>query len=182
MLRPKFRGTLSFLGNAVDRSTGTITAQATISNPTRCCLASSSTCVSTSPISPTRCRCHRSRWVQASSVGSFTSSERTKGRQGRTTHRLGRCQLWQTLVTYKGVNEGDRIIVGNLQKIRRSGSELQCSRSRPRRVCSTWSGCQFRECASSQIVLKNSHGRSQRLDRLQDTLRHVHCCIGIPRA
>ena len=43
----------------------------------RCCLASSFMCMSTSPTSPTRCWCHRSRWVQASSAGSFTSSART---------------------------------------------------------------------------------------------------------
>ena len=58
----------------------------------RCCLASSFTCVSTSPTSPTRCWCHRSRWVQASSAGSFTSSART-ARPNNTSSR--RCQLRQ---------------------------------------------------------------------------------------
>jgi multidrug efflux system membrane fusion protein len=112
----KYSGTLSFLDNAVDRNTGTITARATISNPDHTLL----------PGEFVHVRVHISDQPGAllvpqvalgsSQLGRFLY---VVGKDSKAEQRIVSpgASLGNLIVVDKGVTAGDQIIVGNLQKI-----------------------------------------------------------------
>jgi membrane fusion protein, multidrug efflux system len=112
----RFRGTLSFLDNAVDRTTGTITARATIANPGRVLL----------PGQYVRVRLHVADLPDAllvpqtalgsSQLGRFVYVVGADNKAEQRFVSLGATD-GPLIVIGKGLREGDRVIVGNLQKI-----------------------------------------------------------------
>jgi membrane fusion protein, multidrug efflux system len=114
-IQPRYRGTLTFMDNAVERSTGTIVARATIDNPDHTLL----------PGQYVRVRLTIGEQVDAMLVpqAAIGSSQLGKyvyviGQGNRAEQRL--VSLGPTdgdLVAVKGVAAGDQIISGNLQKI-----------------------------------------------------------------
>ena len=113
--QPRYRGTLTFMDNAVERSTGTIVARATIDNPDHTLL----------PGQYVRVRLTIGEQVDAMLVpqAAIGSSQLGKyvyvvGQGNRAEQRL--VSLGPTdgdLVAVKGLAAGDQIISGNLQKI-----------------------------------------------------------------
>ena len=114
---PRFFGALTFLDNTVDRTTGTITARATITNPAQSLL----------PGQYARVRLHIGEQpgallvpqiaVGSSQVGRFVYVVGNDHRAEQRLVTLGRT-LGELVVVEKGVSEGESVIVGNLQKIR----------------------------------------------------------------
>jgi multidrug efflux system membrane fusion protein len=110
-----FPGTLTFIDNNVDRSTGTITARATVANPKFTLL----------PGQYVRIRVHlRSEpdalmvpqtAVGASQLGHYVYVVGADGTAQQKLVTLGSAD--GDLVSAKGVQETDRVITGNLQKI-----------------------------------------------------------------
>ena len=112
----RFSGALSFLDNAVDRSTGTIMARATISNPDHTLL----------PGEFVHVRVHIADQPDALLVpqvalgsGQLGRFVYVVGKDGKAEQRIVSpgATYGSLIVIDKGVNEGDRIVVGNLQKI-----------------------------------------------------------------
>jgi RND family efflux transporter MFP subunit len=112
----RFSGTLSFLDNVVDRSTATITARATISNPDHTLL----------PGEFVHARVHIADQPDALLVPQVALGSSQLGRFVYVVGKDGKAEQrfvsWgasygSLVVIDKGVKEGDRIIVGNLQKI-----------------------------------------------------------------
>jgi membrane fusion protein, multidrug efflux system len=113
---PRFSGTLMFLDNTVDRTTGSITARATVSNPMQSLL----------PGQYARVRLHvgdqpNALLVPQVAVGStqlgrfvYVIGNDHKAEQRIVT--LGRT-VGELVVVEKGLSEGESVIVGNLQKI-----------------------------------------------------------------
>jgi membrane fusion protein, multidrug efflux system len=114
-IQPRYRGMLTFIDNAVERSTGTIVARATIDNPDH----------TLRPGQYVRVRLTIGEQVDAMLVpqAAIGSSQLGKyvyvvGQGNRAEQRL--VSLGPTdgdLVAVKGVAAGDQIISGNLQKI-----------------------------------------------------------------
>jgi membrane fusion protein, multidrug efflux system len=114
-IQPRYRGTLTFMDNVVERSTGTIVARATIDNPDHTLL----------PGQYVRVRLTIGEQVDAMLVpqAAIGSSQLGKyvyvvGQGSRAEQRL--VSLGPTdgdLVAVKGLAAGDQIISGNLQKI-----------------------------------------------------------------
>jgi membrane fusion protein, multidrug efflux system len=112
----RFSGALSFLDSVVDRSTGTIIARATISNPDHTLL----------PGEFVHVRVHIADQPDALLVPQVALGS---GQLGRFVYIVGKdgnaeqrivspgATYGSLIVIDKGVNEGNRIIVGNLQKI-----------------------------------------------------------------
>jgi membrane fusion protein, multidrug efflux system len=115
-LMPRFSGTLTFLDNTVDRTTGTITARATIANPAQTLL----------PGQYARVRLHVGEQpgallvpqvaVGSSQVGRFVYIVGKDNKAEQRMVTLGRV-VGPLVVVGKGVSEGDPVIVGNLQKV-----------------------------------------------------------------
>jgi multidrug efflux system membrane fusion protein len=112
----RFSGVLSFLDNMVDRSTGTIMARATISNPDHTLL----------PGEFVHVHVHIADQPDALLVpqvalgsGQFGRFVYVVGKDGKAEQRIVSpgAAYGSLIVIDKGVNEGDMIIVGNLQKI-----------------------------------------------------------------
>lgn len=113
---PRFSGALTFLDNTVDRTTGTITARATIANPAQALL----------PGQYARVRLHIGEQpgallvpqiaVGSSQVGRFIYIVGKDQKAEQRMVRLGRT-LSELVVVEKGVSEGESVIVGNLQKV-----------------------------------------------------------------
>jgi multidrug efflux system membrane fusion protein len=112
----RFGGALSFLDNVVDRSTGTIMARATISNPDHTLL----------PGQFVHVRVHIADQPDALLVPQVALGSGQLGRfvyvvgnDGKAEQRIVSpgATYGSLIVIDKGVNEGDKIIVGNLQKI-----------------------------------------------------------------
>jgi multidrug efflux system membrane fusion protein len=113
---PRFSGALTFLDNTVDRTTGTITARATIANPA----------LSLLPGQYARVRLHIGEQPGALLVPQIAVGS---GQVGRFVYIVGKDQkaeqrmvtlgrtLGDLVVVEKGVSEGESVIVGNLQKI-----------------------------------------------------------------
>jgi len=113
---PQFRGTLTFLDNAVDRATGTIVARATIANPDRRLL----------PGQYVRVRLRLGEQpgallvpqvaIGSSQLGKFVY---VVGAGSKVEQRLVTTGATDgdLVVVAKGLAEGDSVIVGNLQKI-----------------------------------------------------------------
>lgn len=113
---PSYSGKVSFLDNIVDRSTGTITARASIDNPQRALL----------PGQYIRVRLHvgdlpdallvpQSALI-ASQLGKFVYVVGQGNHVEQRILTLGPTE-GALVVVQKGLNEGDTVIVGNLQKI-----------------------------------------------------------------
>jgi membrane fusion protein, multidrug efflux system len=114
--QPKFSGTLSFLDNAVDRSTGTITARATISNPGHTLLPGEFVHVRVHIADQPDALLVPQVALGSSQLGRFVY---VVGKDGKAEQHIvsAGASYGSLIVIDKGVNEGDRIIVGNLQKI-----------------------------------------------------------------
>jgi multidrug efflux system membrane fusion protein len=113
---PRLRGTLAFLDNNIDRATGTIAARVTVDNPDRALL----------PGQYVRVRLHVGELdsallvpqaaVGSSQIGKFVYVVSADDKADQRYVSLGPTD-GDLIVVTKGVNEGDRIIVGNLQKL-----------------------------------------------------------------
>ena len=114
--QPKFSGTLSFLDNAVDRSTGTITARATITNPDHTLLPGEFVHVRVHIADQPDALLVPQVALGSSQLGRFVY---VVGKDGKAEQRIVStgASYGSLIVIDKGVKEGDRIIVGNLQKI-----------------------------------------------------------------
>ena len=112
----RYSGTLSFLDNAVDRSTGTITARATISNPDHTLLPGEFVHVRVHVADKPGALLVPQVALGSSQLGRFVY---VIGKDGKAEqHIVAPGASYGSLVVIdKGVAEGDRIIVGNLQKI-----------------------------------------------------------------
>src|SRR4029077_10772822 len=114
--RPPLRGKLSFLDNSVDRATGTITARVIVDNPQRAVL----------PGQYVRARLHvgdidgarlgPKAAVGSSQIGKFVYVVGPDNKAEQRYVSLGPTEGDLVVVT-KGVNEDDRVIVGNLQRL-----------------------------------------------------------------
>jgi membrane fusion protein, multidrug efflux system len=112
----KFSGTLSFLDNAVDRSTGTITARATINNPDHTLLPGEFVHVRVHIADRPDALLVPQVALGSSQLGRFVY---VVGKDGKAEQRIVStgASYGSLIVIDKGVSVGDRIIVGNLQKI-----------------------------------------------------------------
>ena len=114
--QPKFSGTLSFLDNAVDRSTGTITARATITNPDHTLLPGEFVHVHVHIADQPDALLVPQIALGSSQLGRFVY---IVGKDDKAEQHIvsAGASYGSLIVIDKGVNEGDRIIVGNLQKL-----------------------------------------------------------------
>jgi multidrug efflux system membrane fusion protein len=112
----RYGGTLSFLDNVVDRSTGTITARATISNPDHTLLPGEFVHVHVHIADRPDALLVPQVALGSSQLGRFLY---IVGKDDKVEQRsVSPGATYDSLVVIdKGVKEGDRIIVGNLQKI-----------------------------------------------------------------
>jgi membrane fusion protein, multidrug efflux system len=112
----QFSGTLTFLDNVVDRSTGTITARATLSNPDHTLLPGEFVHVRVHIADRPDVLLVPQVALGSSQLGRFVY---VVGKDGKAEQRVVSpgASYGSLIVIDKGVNEGDRIIVGNLQKI-----------------------------------------------------------------
>jgi membrane fusion protein, multidrug efflux system len=112
----QFSGTLTFLDNVVDRSTGTITARATLSNPDHTLLPGEFVHVHVHIADRPDVLLVPQVALGSSQLGRFVY---VVGKDGKAEQRVVSpgASYGSLIVIDKGVNEGDRIIVGNLQKI-----------------------------------------------------------------
>ena len=114
--RERYSGTLSFLDNVVDRSTGTITARATIDNPDHTLLPGEFVHVRVHIADQPNALLVPQVALGSSQLGRFVY---VIGKDGKAEQRIvSPGALYGGLVVIdKGVKEGDRIIIGNLQKV-----------------------------------------------------------------
>ena len=112
----RFSGALTFLDNVVDRSTGTITARATISNPDHTLLPGQFIHVRVHIADRPDVLLVPQVALGSSQLGRFVY---VVGKDGKAEqHIVSPGASYDSLIVIdKGVQEGDRIIVGNLQKI-----------------------------------------------------------------
>ena len=114
--KPRYSGKLTFLDNAVDRTTGTITARATIDNPMKELL----------PGQFVKVRLHLTNQPDAllvpqvalnsSQLGQFVYVIGEKGTAEQRFIETG-ATLGDRIVINKGLKDGDKVITGNLQKL-----------------------------------------------------------------
>lgn len=113
---PRVSGKLTFLDNTVDRSTGTITARATLENADKALL----------PGQYVKVRLHLTDKPDALLVPQIALGSSQMGRfvyvigaQGTVEQRFIEtgALMGDQVVINKGLNEGDKVITGNLQKI-----------------------------------------------------------------
>lgn len=111
-----FNGTLTFLDNAVDRSTGTITARATIANPDRALLPGQYVHVRLRLTERPDALLVPQAALGSSQLGKFVyvvgEGDKVEQRFVTPGDTVG-----DLVVIDKGVREGEAVIVGNLQKI-----------------------------------------------------------------
>jgi multidrug efflux system membrane fusion protein len=112
----RFSDTLSFLDNAVDRGTGTITARATISNPNRTLLPGEFVHVRVHIADQPGALLVPQVALGSGQLGSFLY---VVGKDGKAEQRIVSpgANQGDLVVIDKGVAAGYQIIVGNLQKI-----------------------------------------------------------------
>ena len=120
---PRFRGTLTFLDNAVDRATGTIVARATIANPDRRLLPGQFVRVRLRLGDQPDALLVPQVAVGSSQLGKFVY---VVGAGSKVEQRLVTTGAadGDLVVVAKGLAEGDSVIVGNLQKIG-AGAQVQ---------------------------------------------------------
>ncbi|MBV8870831.1 MAG: efflux RND transporter periplasmic adaptor subunit, partial [Acetobacteraceae bacterium] len=112
----RFAGALSFLDNTVDRSTGTIVARATVANPDRSLLPGESVHVRLHVADQPNALLVPQAALGSSQLGKFVY---VAGKDGKAAQRLVSIgSTYGDLVRVtKGVEAGEAVIVGNLQKI-----------------------------------------------------------------
>jgi hypothetical protein len=112
----RYSGMLSFLDNVVDRSTGTITARATISNPNHTLLPGEFVHVRVHIADQPNTLLVPQVALGSSQLGRFVY---VIGKDGKAEQRIVSpgANYGSLVVIDKGVAVGDKIIVGNLQKI-----------------------------------------------------------------
>jgi membrane fusion protein, multidrug efflux system len=113
---PRFSGTLSFLDNTVDRTTGTITARVTIANPAQTLLPGEFTRVRLKVGENTDALLVPQTAVGSSQLGRFVYVVGQNDTAEQRVVTLGR-NVGDLVVVEKGVVEGNSVIVGNLQKL-----------------------------------------------------------------
>ncbi len=109
-------GELSFLDNNIDRATGTIAARVTVDNPDRALLPGQYVRVRLRVGALDDALLVPQAAVGSSQVGKFVYAVTPDDKADQRFVALGPTDGDMIVVT-KGVSEGDRIIVGNLQKI-----------------------------------------------------------------
>jgi membrane fusion protein, multidrug efflux system len=112
----RFNGTLTFLDNVVDRTTGTITARATISNQVHTLLPGEFIHVHVHIADRPDVLLVPQVALGSSQLGRFLYVVSKDGKAEQHIVSPG-ASYGSLIVIDKGVQEGDRIIVGNLQKI-----------------------------------------------------------------
>jgi multidrug efflux system membrane fusion protein len=112
----RFSGTLSFLDNAVDRNTGTITARANIGNPDHTLLPGEFVHVRVHIADQPDALLVPQVALGSSQLGRFVY---VVGKDGKVERHLVSpgASYGSLIVIEQGVKESDKIIVGNLQKI-----------------------------------------------------------------
>jgi multidrug efflux system membrane fusion protein len=115
-VRRSFKGTLTFLDNVVDRTTGTITARATIDNPDHSLLPGEFVHVRVHVADQPNALLVPQVALGSSQLGKFLY---LVGSDGKVEQRLVStgATYGGLVVIDKGVKEGDKVIIGNLQKI-----------------------------------------------------------------
>jgi len=112
----RFMGTLTFIDNIVDRNTGTITAQATISNPDRTLLQGQYVQVRVLVSEKPDALLIPKAAMVANQMGRFVY---VIGKDGMVEQRFisPGMGVGELVVVDKGLNEGDLVITDNLQKL-----------------------------------------------------------------
>jgi multidrug efflux system membrane fusion protein len=113
---PRFSGTLSFLDNTVDRTTGTITARVTVGNPAQTLLPGEYARVRLKVGEQADALLIPQTAVGSSQLGRFVYVVGQNDTAEQRVVTLGR-NVGELIVVEKGVAEGDAVIVGNLQKL-----------------------------------------------------------------
>jgi multidrug efflux system membrane fusion protein len=113
---PRYRGTLVFLDNVVDRASGTITARAQVANPDRALLPGQFVRVRLAIGTTPNALLVPQAAIGASQTGQYlyTVSPDNKAEQRFVT--LG-ARYGDRVVVTGPVKEGDKVIVGNLQRL-----------------------------------------------------------------
>jgi multidrug efflux system membrane fusion protein len=111
----RFHGTLTFIDNAVDRGTGTITARATITNPDLTLLPGQYIRARLS-IGEERALLVPQAAIGSNQLGKFVYLVGTGNLAEQHIVKLG-ATYGELVVVNDGVEEGDSVITGNLQKI-----------------------------------------------------------------
>ena len=158
--QPKFSGTLSFLDNAVDRNTGTITARATITNPDHTLLPGEFVHVHVHIADQPDALLVPQVALGSSQLGRFVY---IVGKDDKAEQHIvsAGASYGSLIVIDKGVNEGDRIIVGNLQKIA-AGAPVQPVPAKSNGVWGGWS----RGMRSGGVSLSSASAQSLPADIL----------------
>jgi multidrug efflux system membrane fusion protein len=113
---PRYRGTLVFLDNVVDRASGTITARAQVANPDRALLPGQFVRVRLAIGTTANALLVPQAAIGASQTGQYlyTVSPDNKAEQRFVT--LG-ARYGDRVVVTGPIKEGDKVIVGNLQRL-----------------------------------------------------------------
>jgi multidrug efflux system membrane fusion protein len=125
----RFHGTLTFIDNAVDRGTGTITARATITNPDLTLLPGQYIRARLS-IGEERALLVPQAAIGSNQLGKFVYLVGTGNLAEQHMVKLG-ATYGELVVVNDGVEEGDSVITGNLQKIG-PGASVQPKLTAPR--------------------------------------------------
>ena len=114
---PHFSGTLTFLDNTVDRTTGTITARATIANPAKILLPGQYARVRLKVGEQADALLIPQIAIGSSQMGRFVYVVGPDNKAAQRMVILGR-SVGELVVVEKGLNDGESVIVGDLQKLR----------------------------------------------------------------
>jgi len=112
----RFSGTLSFLDNTVDRTTGTITARVTVANPAQTMLPGEYEHVRLKVGEEADALLVPQVAIGSSQLGRFVYVAGQNGTAEQRAVTLGR-NVGELVVVENGVSEGEQVIVGNLQKL-----------------------------------------------------------------
>jgi len=113
---PRFRGTLTFIDNAVDRGTGTITARATITNPDLTLLPGQYIRARLSIGDQRDALLVPQAAIGSNQLGKFTYVVGAGNTVEQRMVKLG-ATYGELVVVNDGLKEDDTVITGNLQKI-----------------------------------------------------------------
>jgi len=114
--KPRYSGKLTFLDNAVDRSTGTITARATIDNPMKELLPGQFVKVRLHLTNQPNALLVPQIALNSSQLGQFVYVIGEKGTAEQRFIETG-ATIGDRIVINKGLKDGDKVITGNLQKL-----------------------------------------------------------------
>ncbi len=113
---PRYTGKLTFLDNTVDRTTGTITARATIDNPMKELLPGQFVKVRVHLTDQPNALLVPQVALNSSQLGLFVYVVGEKGTAEQRFIETG-ATLGDRIVINKGLKDGDKVITGNLQKL-----------------------------------------------------------------